>query len=143
MKNLIFYGLLGALILMSFTPTFAQQEWGDGEMQDVEIEIVKDRQITLPKANRLFQKIPPRPVEPIKPEITYSFKAFNFSTPELNPALRPLRLKAEEPVQSYRGYVSAGYGNYACDFEYIRKGSNRWKEFSSRNYGCICICSNV
>lgn len=101
---------------MSSVSAIAQKEWGDGELQAVEIEILKDRQITLPKANRLFQKIPPRPVEPIKPEISYSFRAFNFSTPELNPVLRPLRLKAEEPVQAYRGYASAGYGNYASPY---------------------------
>ena len=116
MKNFNFYGLLGVLILLNFTSAMAQQEWGDGEIQDVEIEIVEDRQITLPKANRLFQKIPPRPVEPVKPEINYSFKAFNFSLPELSPAIRPLRLKAEEPVQSFRGYISGGYGNYASPY---------------------------
>jgi hypothetical protein len=82
----------------------------------VEIEIVKDRQILLPKANRLFEKIPPRPMDPAKPDLAYSFRAFNFSTPELNPSLRPLRLKQEDPTDAYRGYVSAGYGNYSTPY---------------------------
>ena len=94
----------------------AQQEWGDGEIKSVEIEIVKDRLITLPKANRLFEKIPPRPAEPIKPEISYSFKAFNFTTPELSPIIRPLKLKQEDPTKLYRGFVSGGYGNYASPY---------------------------
>jgi hypothetical protein len=36
----------------------AQDKWGEGEIEKVEIEIVKERQIILPKANRNFQKVP-------------------------------------------------------------------------------------
>src|SRR5688572_9953182 len=104
-----------AIILINISWAHAQ-EWDSGEIKDVEIEIVKDRQILLAKANRLFEKIPPRPMDPSKPEVAYSFKAFNFSTPELNPALRPLRLKQEDPTPAYRGYVSAGYGNYSTPY---------------------------
>ena len=92
------------------------QEWESGEIKDVEIEILKDRQIVLPRANRLFEKIPPRPLDPSKPELAYGFKAFNFSTPELNPSLRPLKLKQEDPSNAYRGYVSAGYGSYSTPY---------------------------
>jgi hypothetical protein len=112
--RLIFFKLL-MLFIISET-TYAQQEWGDGEIKDVEIEIVKDRVITLPHANRLYEKVPPRPAEPIKPEIKYSFKAFNFTTPELSPIIRPLRLKQEESSQAYRGFVSGGLGNYASSY---------------------------
>lgn len=114
MRHLFFI----TICLLGFTPLMAQQQgWGaDGEIKDVEIEIVKDRLITLPKANRLFEKVPPRPAEPIKPEITYSFKAFNFTTPELSPIIRPLRLKESDPSKAYRGYVSGGFGNYASPY---------------------------
>ena len=104
-----------ATVLITFSWAQAQ-EWDSGEIKDVEIEIVKDRQIVLPKANRLFDKIPPRPLDPAKPEVNYSFRAFNFSTPELSPSLRPLRLKQEDPQPAYRGYVSAGYGNFSTPY---------------------------
>jgi hypothetical protein len=110
------YKLCGIILLLVSSATLRAQEWGDGEIKDVEIEIVKDRVITLPRANRLFDKISPRPAEAIKPEITYSFKGFNFTTPELNPVIRPLRLKQEDPTAAYRGYFSAGYGNYASPY---------------------------
>src|SRR6188768_3011623 len=56
-----------------------KKEWeGDGEIENVEIEIVKERQIILPEANRNFDKIPPRASEPIKPPISYDFKSVNF-----------------------------------------------------------------
>jgi hypothetical protein len=51
--------------IIPLTSLFAQEpekkrDWEtDGEIENVEIEIVKERQITLPKANRNFEKIPP------------------------------------------------------------------------------------
>lgn len=104
------------LILVSAAPAVVAQQEDDVRMKPVEIEIVKEREITLPQANRLFDKIPPRPVEPIKPEITYNFRPLTFTTPESNPAIRPLRLKQEDSKAINGGFVSAGYGNYASPY---------------------------
>ncbi|MBT1700109.1 hypothetical protein KK083_24690 [Fulvivirgaceae bacterium PWU4] len=93
------------------------QQWGDeGELDDVEIDIVKERQITLPKANRNFEKIPPRPSESTRPTFQYDFRPFSFQTPQINAAIRPLKLKQENPSNVYGGYLSAGYGNYASPY---------------------------
>jgi hypothetical protein len=102
-------------LLLAFTMN-AQGQGGEGEIQKVEIEIVKDRQITLPKADRNFEKVPPRPAEPIKPEITYHFKNVSFTTPNYNPAIRPLKLKTEPISKIYGNYISVGYGNYASPY---------------------------
>src|SRR5262245_22853552 len=92
---------------------FAQEEWEEGgEIEGVEIEIVKERQITMPRADRNFEKIPPRPAEPLKPAMNYDFKAMTFAAPELKIDVRPLRVKQEDLSKIYSGYVSAGYGNY-------------------------------
>lgn len=95
---------------------YAQTGWSEGELDDVEIEIVKERQITLPKANRNFEKIPPRPSEPLIPAVKYDFRPFSFQTSQINPAIRPLKLKQENPSQVYGGHLSAGYGNYASPY---------------------------
>ena len=74
-------------MIMALLPilSYGQQEWEkEGGIPTAEIEIVKDRQITLPPADRNFDKIPPRPVEPIKPEIVYEFKNLRFNTPDFN-----------------------------------------------------------
>lgn len=93
------------------------EKWGDaGQIEKVEIEIIIDKKITLPQANRNFEKIPPRPAEPIKPEIKYDFKNLSFTTPDYNPALRPLRLQNEPISKIYGNYVSAALGNYASAF---------------------------
>src|SRR5262245_53385868 len=62
-----------------------KKEWeGDGEIENVEIKIYTERQISLPEANRNFDKIPPRASEPIKPPITYDFKSVNFQPPPIS-----------------------------------------------------------
>jgi hypothetical protein len=107
--------LVFATLFMAST-AFAQEpkkEWeGDGEIEDVEIEIVKERQITLPKANRNFDKIPPRASEPIKPPISYDFQAFNFQAPPINAQIRPLKIRQEQPSKVYGGFLRLGFGNY-------------------------------
>jgi hypothetical protein len=87
-----------------------------GELESVEIEIVKERQITLPPASRNFEKIPPKPSEPIKPPIIYDFRAFTFQTPQISPLIRPLKLKDTAKPDLYGGYVTAGYGNYTSPY---------------------------
>lgn len=97
------------------TPALAQEETG-GEIEDIVIEKYIDKQIVLPKANRNFQKIPPRPAEPLDPPISYDFRNLRFSAPDFNPSVKPLRLKQEELTRIYGGYVSAGFGNYNAPF---------------------------
>ncbi len=115
-KHQYYKFILTALTLVGIAPlAFAQQE-EDVRMKPVEIEIIKEREITLPQANRLFDKIPPRPVEPIKPEIIYNFRPLTFNTPEVSPSIRPLRLKQDDAKDINGGFVSAGYGNYASPY---------------------------
>jgi hypothetical protein len=93
------------------------QDWNnEGELEDVEIEIIKERQITLPEADRNYEKIAPRPADPFKPQVTYNFKPMAFYTPPLSPAIKPLKLKQEDPSKVYGGYLSAGYGNFASPY---------------------------
>jgi hypothetical protein len=94
---------------------FAQDPTG-GEIEDIVIEKYIDKQIILPKGNRNFQKIAPRPAEPLDPPITYDFRTLRFTAPDFNPVIKPLRLKQEELSRIYGGYVSAGFGNYNAPF---------------------------
>lgn len=96
---------------------YAQEQWErDGEIEDVEIEIVRERQIVLPKASRNFEKVPPRPVEPIEPAISYNFRNLSFSVPDYKANIRPLKLKQEEISKIYGNFISAGFGNFASPY---------------------------
>jgi hypothetical protein len=112
MRKTIFYTCILTVALSCTTVLLMAQD----ELKPVEIEIVKEREITLPPANRLFDKIPPRPFEPIKPEISYQFRPISFTTPEVSPSIRPLRLKDPERADVKGGFLSLGYGNYASPF---------------------------
>lgn len=87
-----------------------------GELENVEIEIVKERKIALPEAERKFSKIAPHASEPISPPITYSFKPLNVQLPLANLVVKPLKLKKESEPEAKRGYFSAGYGNFASPY---------------------------
>ncbi|MBI1767541.1 MAG: hypothetical protein HYR67_04110 [Bacteroidetes bacterium] len=104
-----------------------KEKWGEGEIQKVEVVIEKDRRITVPQANRNFEKVPPRPAEPIKPEITYQFKNLSFNVQDYNPAIRPLKLKTEPISKIYGNYVSAGFGNYSSPYAEAYFASKRSK----------------
>ncbi len=112
-KRLTLLAIILSVSVISVAQEKEKEKWGEGEIEKVEIEIVKERQIVLPKANRNFEKVSPRPVEPIKPEITYDFKNLNFLSGDYSPSIRPLRLQQEQIAKLYGNYVSAGFGNYA------------------------------
>lgn len=104
------------LLMMAglFASTVRAQDTGG--LEDVQVEIIKERQLTLPPANRNYEKIPPRPAEQTAPSVTYDFRSFSFEAPEVAPRIRPLRLKQDGTTQPYGGYVSLGYGNYASPY---------------------------
>ncbi len=108
-------GILTAALLLLLTATgIAQQTRTD--LEDVTIEIVEEREITLPPATRSYDKVPPRPAEDSRPSFSYDFVPFSFQAPPISPAIRPLKLKQERPPDVLGGYISAGYGNYASPY---------------------------
>lgn len=130
--------ILAFLIAMAFEVCAQgdKDKWGEGEIQKVEVVIEKDRQITVPQASRNFEKVPPRPAEPIKPEIIYQFRNLSFSVPDYNPAIRPLKLKTEPISKIYGNYVSAGFGNYSSPYgeAYFTSKRNKNKYYGTKFY---------
>lgn len=117
--------LFVSLFVMLGTSSIYGQEEQEGGIENVEIEIVKVKQITMPKANRNFEKIPPRPAEPLAPAMTYDFRTINFAAPDYTPSVKPLRLKDETLSKIYGNYVSLGYGNYNSPFARVSLASKR------------------
>ncbi len=128
LNKLIF---IGVLTLLAPIVVYAQEETG-GEIENVEIEIVKEKQITMPKASRNFEKVPPRPADPLAPAMTYDFKTLTFTAPDYNPVVKPLRLKDETLSKIYGNYVSAGFGNFNSPF---LRGSISSKRNAEKAYG--------
>ncbi len=129
------------LIVLLFTASVSLYAQDQGEIPNVEIVIEKNRQITLPPATRTFEKVPPRPVEPIKPEITYDFKNISFTASDYNPSIRPHKLKSPTIDKLNNNYVSAGFGNYTSPYleGYItnKRDKNKYygAKFFHRSFG--------
>lgn len=117
------------LFLFALVFAFHHDGFAQEDLEDVEIEIVKERQITLPPATRNYEKVPPRPAEPGRPSFIYDFRPFSFQASQINPAIRPLKLKQEASSNVFGGYLSAGYGNYASPYleGFINSGRDRNK----------------
>jgi hypothetical protein len=133
--------LAGLALLSLFVVNESKGQNPQGEVAPVDIVIKDIRELSLDKADRNFEKIPPRPSEPIKPPIKYEFQSFSFSAPGIKPQIRPLKLKPSTQGQIYGGFVRAGYGNFGSPLleGYIttRKDKNKllganFYHFSSR-----------
>src|SRR5688572_28551548 len=85
LKGMIYRNLkISALMLLLVGVSFAgRAQHETGELESREIVIEKVREITLRKANRNFEKIPPRPAENIKAPMTYDFQSFSFQAPQV------------------------------------------------------------
>ncbi len=123
--------LLTTFMFLLFGPSalLAQEDWeNDGEIEDVEIEIVKDREINLPRANRNFEKIPPMSSQQEQEQLEYFFQSINFKLPDLQVQVRPLRMKSERISKIYGNYIRGGFGNYVTPYLEGHVSSKRSKE---------------
>lgn len=86
---------------------------GEGQVENAEITIEKDRKIELPEQNRNFEKIPPLPQSKADSKITYQFpdRKLAIGNPRFNPSVQPLPASAANET-GYSNYVRAGAGNY-------------------------------
>lgn len=86
------------------------------QIPDVEVEIINPLKVTLPFAERNFDKVPVNPPAPVYPPLEYQYKAISFTAPPFAAAVKPLKLKTPEQEVPTRGYVTLGYGNYGSPF---------------------------
>lgn len=123
--------VLSVFALSFLQSAWAQEDWeNDGEIEDVEIEIVKDLEIKLPTASRNFDKIQPVNTGVDEANIEYYFNTLSYSPPALDLRIRPLRIK-EQPLNKFYGnYVKAGFGNYVTPYFEAYVNSKRNKHYT-------------
>lgn len=112
------YVLLIFLISMNTLMVNAQQDdWDeDGEIQDAEVVIEKDRQITLPPANRSYEKVAPLPLEIDRAPQIYKFQKIDYQTTAFTPNIRVLTIKDQSLAKLYGNYLKAGFGNFGTSY---------------------------
>lgn len=116
-------------------PVLAQDDWDEeGEIEDTEVVIEKDRKIVLPPANRGYEKVAPLPIESNDEAQQYQFNNVEFIPPDVEPKLRVLTIKDQELKKLYGNYLKVGAGNYASSLIEGYFNSKRSKDYSVGAY---------
>jgi hypothetical protein len=105
---------LTQLIVLIFGIAFTFSAFGQGgQLEEAEIVIRKDRKITLPPANRNFEKIPQLPVQSAKSKQNYFFNEYPLNLTPIQPNFRAVNLVVSEKQKEITGnYFKLGYGNF-------------------------------
>lgn len=107
------------LFLLTITAARAQQpawETEEGEIDDTEVVIEKDREIELPPASRQFERVPPTDVATPEVKVSYQFEDFTPRLPTIDPKIRVLKIKEPPLDKLYGNYVKAGFGNFLSPY---------------------------
>ena len=133
LKSIFVVVLLG----MAIMPVFGQDKDfipAEGEVVEGEFLINKQLEITLPTAQRIFQKVPPDEIDSKQTDpLEYTFKNYTPPLTDIRTRLRVLKLKDENAIVSAPGsYLKLGFGNYYTPFveAALNSGPNK-----TGNYG--------
>ncbi|HEX8424954.1 hypothetical protein [Hymenobacter sp.] len=110
-KLLALAGLLTALPAVVQAQT--TRPTNRGKIEEAEIEIVKERVNQLPEAARNFEKIKVEAPAKTGAKVNYTYPDFRLPADLLNPSVRVLTIRQEEPALQTGNYVKVGVGNYA------------------------------
>ncbi|NJN27601.1 MAG: hypothetical protein HC819_17310 [Cyclobacteriaceae bacterium] len=116
-KSALWLVFLGMAIFQAYAQekVFVPQE---GEVVEGEFVISKELEITLPAAQRIFQKVPPDEIDSRQTdELQYSFKSYTPQITDIRTRLRVLKLKDETLLSSGpASYITLGVGNYITPY---------------------------
>ena len=113
-----------------------------GEVQNETIVVEKNKQLDLPAANREFEKIPDPQPQTLPTDSKYQLKDIGIVLPQFDTKVKVPTTKTDDPVQISKGYVKAGFGNYATTYleAFVHTGKKknyaagaRFKHLSSAN----------
>ena len=105
---------------------FAQENWdGTGEIEEAEVIIQKDRNIILPNALRIFEKVPDFSQPTGILGLSYTFKPLGFKPVAIPSRVRPLTIKTERLPSLKDNNIKVGYGNYMTPFLEANLGTGR------------------
>jgi len=101
-----------------------------GQIEAEEIVIEKNRAITLPEAERNFEKITITPKKPDTGTQPYQFTDRNLKLADMNPRFRILQMNQEPAKEVTGNYVKFGLGNYNALYAEAFLGATRSETFS-------------
>lgn len=129
------------MLIIGFIPVFGQEEdfiKDEGEVVEGEFLINKELEITLPAAQRIFQKVPPDEINAKETEpLQYTFQDYTPQLKDIRTRLRVLKLK-EERISSNKpsSYFNLGFGNYLTPYleAALNSGVNKTGNYGIKLY---------
>ena len=108
---------LAAVLVGGAVPTASAQTQPSkgkykGNIEEAEIEIVKERVNQLPEATRNFDKVKLPAAPKTDRKVAYTFPEFRLPADRLAPSVKVLTIRAEEPAPLSGNFVKAAIGNY-------------------------------
>lgn len=114
--------------------SFAQETWErkEGEIESAEVVISKERELTLPIANRNFQKIPPISLSGAFGKQQYNFVDVPFKIPVSVTRTRYPSVTPEKSTETNQyNHVKLGFGNFLSPLAEISINSNENQQLAA------------
>jgi hypothetical protein len=113
--------LVNTLIVACLPLLKTNAQKSQGEVKTDDIEIYKDTKVSLPQANRIFEKIPTNVGDDARKPIRYEFveRKLPVQTPEFSPTVSMPQDnddKTNSKAAKYNNIIRAGIGNYGHSF---------------------------
>ena len=121
------------LLLLWGSSAWAQQsswEQEEGEIDDAEVVIEKDREIELPEASRQFERVPPTNTSTPQVDVSYQFEEVKPNLPTVDPKIRVLKIKEPPLDKLYGNYVKVGFGNFLTPYVDFFANNTRNDEYA-------------
>jgi hypothetical protein len=119
MKHII--KLFCLIYLLFATNLLAQGQWKEGKnsIDDAQMSIEKETQLSVPKAARNFNKmdkLPQATSTGTSQDQQYKFVLANYPLPILDPAVNIVERVPSKPQPQTGNYIKAGFGNYTTPY---------------------------
>ena len=121
------------LLLLLGASAWAQQpawEQEEGEIDDAEVVIEKNREIELPEASRQFERVPPTDVQSPTVDVSYQFEEIRPQLPTVDPKIRVLKIKEPPLEKLYGNYAKVGFGNFLTPYVDVFANNTRNDEYA-------------
>ncbi|WP_340153515.1 hypothetical protein [uncultured Marivirga sp.] len=110
-----------------------QDNWNqEGDLEDSQVIIEKDRKIDLPRVNRDFKNVPKIKGNQSPLEVEFTSRQFVPNLSNLTPRIRVLTIQDEKLEKLYANQVKLGGGNYGASFF---EGAFASKRSKDKSYG--------
>jgi hypothetical protein len=121
MQNPNYKILINTLIVACLPLLNTNAQKSQGEVKTDDIEIYKDTKVSLPQANRIFEKIPTNVGDDSRKPIRYEFveRKLPVQTPEFSPTVsmpQDNNDKTDSKAAKYNNIIRAGIGNFGHTF---------------------------